>query len=105
MKELLVTLSIEYQHGDPVRIIWRAHDPKKILRNDVPEQCRLAGTSRSKDNRLHYPRRIGPEPRLAVDVISEHDGVLRVGRRDRLSVFCLADKQRRMRPVFLPPTV
>src|SRR5260370_36560838 len=43
VKEFLVALAVEDQHGDPVWIMWRTHDPEHVLGDDVLEQCRLAG--------------------------------------------------------------
>ena len=91
-EKLFVALAVENQHRDAVLVTRRTDDPEDILGDDVLEQSGLARTGRTEHHRLHDARRIGPEPRLAVDVITEHDRVLVVRRCDGLPIFGLADK-------------
>src|SRR6267154_6316774 len=89
-EKLLVSLAIKDQHGNAVLVFGGSEHSEQVLGNDVFEKRGLAGTSCAEHHRLHHPRRVRPEPGLAMDVIAEDDRVLRERSFDRGAVFGLA---------------
>ena len=91
-EKLLVSLAIKDQHRNAVLVFRRSEHSEQVLGDDVFQKCGLAGTSRAEHHRLHNPRRVRPEPGLAMDVVAQHDCVLCVRGLDGLPVFGLAYK-------------
>lgn len=69
-KKLLIPLAVEDQHGNPVPVFGGPDQAEKILRDDVLKERGFARTSGAEHDRLHHAGRIGPEPWLAVHVIT-----------------------------------
>src|SRR5438132_6287870 len=101
-EKFLIALAVEDQHGNAMGIIGRTDNTENILGDDVLEQRGLSRTCGAKHDRLHDARGIGPEPGLSMDVIAEHDCVLRKSGFNRGPVFGFSNKYWRMRPVRLP---
>src|SRR5208337_207299 len=91
-EKLLVALAIKDQHGDAVLVFRRSEHSEQVLGDDVFQKRGLAGTSCAEHHRLHYPRRVRPEPGLAMHVIAEDDRVLSECRFDGRAVLRLAYK-------------
>jgi hypothetical protein len=103
VEELKVALAVEDHHRDLVPIVGRSDTPLEVLGDDVPQQGRLAGAGLAEHDTLHHPDLVRPQPRLAVDVVSEDDGALCPGSGHMRTVFRLADDQRRMPLGLFPP--
>src|ERR1700720_2800263 len=91
-EKLLVSLAIKDQHGNAVLVFGGSEHSEQALGNDVLEKRGLAGTSCAEHYRLHHPRRVRPEPGLAMHVIAEDDRVLSECRFDGRAVLRLAYK-------------
>jgi len=70
----------------------KAHSAPTRAVDDVLQKGGLAGTSCAEHYRLHHPRRVRPEPGLAMHVIAEDDRILRECGFDRGAVLRLAYK-------------
>src|SRR5208337_1864379 len=75
----------------------------QVLANDVGEKSRFAGARHSQGDSLHDANLIGPEPRLAMNVIPQHDRVLLPGLADDAFVASRGYHQRPMGPFALAP--
>src|SRR5579864_3899440 len=89
-EKILVSLAIKDQHGNAVLVFGGSEHSEQVLGNDVLQKRGLAGTSCAEHYRLHHPRRVRPEPGLAMHVIAEDDRILRERGLDGLAVFGLA---------------
>src|SRR5579863_4386436 len=84
-----------------MRILRGAYHPRDVLGDDVLQEGRFPGPGHPEDDPLHDPDLIGPIPRLAVDVVAQHHGVL-APRFLRESFIALGrNYERRVRPLLL----
>src|SRR5947208_14194901 len=92
-EKLLVSLAVKDQHGNAVLVFVRSKYSEQVLGDDVLQKGGLAGTSCAEHYRLHNPRRVRPEPGLAMHVIADFPGSSRGGKR-RLGRCCCAPRHR-----------
>ena len=103
IEELDVAFSIQNNHGQVVAVFWWTHLPVNVLRDDAAQGGRLAAASHAKQDRLHDPDTVRPEPGVAMDVIAKNDRVLVPGDT-HLSIEPGGRYHHRwMRPLLLPP--
>src|SRR5438876_465626 len=103
LKKLQVAFTVEDDHRDLVTVLWWPHSPHQVLGDDVLEQRRLAAASHSKNNALHHPNLIGPQPGISMNVVSENYPALVPGRRGCPFVTRRTHDERRMDLPFFTP--
>jgi len=54
-------------------LVRMSNNTDEVLRDDVPQQCRLAGAGHTQHDRLHHTHAVGAVPRLTVNVVAEND--------------------------------
>ena len=99
LKELEVAFTIEDDHRYAVGFMGRTHDARKVLRDDVSQQCGLPGTGHAQHDALHDAHMVGPIPRPSVNVIAEHDLIPFPSLSDNSFILFPGDRHRRMRPL------
>src|SRR6516162_3633726 len=101
VEELQIALAIEDHHWQTMEVDWSANHPCQVLRDDVLEERGLARAGHTQHDALHDTHLVGPVPRLAVNVVSQNNGVLFPGICRKLFVPGTGYDQRRVGPLSL----
>ena len=103
LEELQIALAVEDHHRDPVTVLRWPNPAHQILGDDVLQQRCLSAAGHSEHDTLHHANSVRPQPRIAMDVVAEHDRALRPCLVNHLFVPRRSHDERRMHSTLFPP--